>query len=50
MTTTAQPQRLTRPFESALDAPACLTWELTYACNLSCAHCLSSSGPCDQRG
>jgi mycofactocin radical SAM maturase len=27
-----------------LDAPICLTWELTYACNLSCAHCLSSSG------
>ncbi|MGH8987218.1 MAG: mycofactocin radical SAM maturase [Acidimicrobiales bacterium] len=22
----------------------CLTWELTYACNLSCVHCLSSSG------
>ncbi|MFI5428835.1 mycofactocin radical SAM maturase [Aeromicrobium sp. UC242_57] len=22
----------------------CLTWELTYACNLECAHCLSSSG------
>jgi mycofactocin radical SAM maturase len=21
-----------------------LTWELTYACNLACAHCLSSSG------
>ena len=27
-----------------LDAPICLTWELTYGCNLSCAHCLSSSG------
>jgi mycofactocin radical SAM maturase len=27
-----------------LDAPICLTWELTYACNLSCVHCLSSSG------
>src|SRR4029079_7901372 len=24
--------------------PICLTWELTYACNLSCVHCLSSSG------
>lgn len=31
-------------FELGLDAPICLTWELTYACNLSCAHCLSSSG------
>ena len=27
-----------------LDAPICLTWELTYACNLRCIHCLSSSG------
>jgi mycofactocin biosynthetic radical S-adenosylmethionine protein MftC len=27
-----------------LDAPICLTWELTYACNLACIHCLSSSG------
>ena len=31
-------------FERGLDAPICLTWELTYACNLSCAHCLSASG------
>lgn len=31
-------------FERGLDAPICLTWELTYACNLECAHCLSSSG------
>lgn len=31
-------------FEKGLDAPICLTWELTYACNLSCSHCLSSSG------
>ena len=23
-----------------LDAPICLTWELTYACNLECVHCL----------
>ncbi|MFH8983730.1 mycofactocin radical SAM maturase [Streptomyces varsoviensis] len=30
--------------ERGLDAPVCLTWELTYGCNLSCAHCLSSSG------
>jgi mycofactocin radical SAM maturase len=27
-----------------LRAPICLTWELTYACNLACTHCLSSSG------
>jgi mycofactocin biosynthetic radical S-adenosylmethionine protein MftC len=27
-----------------LNAPICLTWEMTYACNLRCVHCLSSSG------
>jgi mycofactocin biosynthetic radical S-adenosylmethionine protein MftC len=27
-----------------LSAPICLTWEITYACNLGCVHCLSSSG------
>jgi mycofactocin radical SAM maturase len=31
-------------FKSGLAAPICLTWEWTYACNLSCTHCLSSSG------
>jgi mycofactocin radical SAM maturase len=36
-------------FERGLDAPICLTWELTYACNLSCIHCLSSSGRRDPR-
>ncbi|MFD3309526.1 mycofactocin radical SAM maturase [Streptomyces sp. NPDC058694] len=36
-------------FEQGLDAPICLTWELTYACNLACAHCLSSSGRRDPR-
>ncbi|MGW3963608.1 mycofactocin radical SAM maturase [Amycolatopsis sp. NPDC005003] len=36
-------------FQSGLDAPICLTWELTYACNLSCVHCLSSSGRRDPR-
>ncbi len=30
--------------KTGLDAPICLTWELTYACNLECVHCLSSSG------
>jgi mycofactocin radical SAM maturase len=32
-----------------LDAPICLTWELTFACNLACVHCLSSSGRRDPR-
>lgn len=36
-------------FKRGLDAPICLTWELTYACNLSCVHCLSSSGRRDPR-
>ncbi len=36
-------------FELGLAAPICLTWELTYACNLECAHCLSSSGRRDPR-
>jgi mycofactocin radical SAM maturase len=36
-------------FETGLDAPICLTWELTYACNLACIHCLSSSGRRDPR-
>ena len=44
----AQPPTATRSlveeFAEGLDAPICLTWELTYACNLSCVHCLSSSG------
>jgi mycofactocin radical SAM maturase len=35
---------LVEQFEYGLDAPICLTWELTYACNLACVHCLSSSG------
>jgi mycofactocin biosynthetic radical S-adenosylmethionine protein MftC len=39
---TAKP--LVEHFEGGLDAPICLTWELTYACNLACVHCLSSSG------
>ncbi len=43
------PQKLIDHFERGLDAPICLTWELTYACNLSCAHCLSSSGKRDPR-
>ena len=35
--------------KAGLDAPICLTWELTYACNLQCVHCLSSSGQRDPR-
>jgi mycofactocin biosynthetic radical S-adenosylmethionine protein MftC len=41
--------RLADRFEQGLDAPICLTWELTYACNLACVHCLSSSGRRDPR-
>src|SRR5437879_11747251 len=41
--------RLVDQFQYGLDAPICLTWELTYACNLSCVHCLSSSGRRDPR-
>ena len=41
--------RLVDHFEAGLDAPICLTWELTYACNLACIHCLSSSGRRDPR-
>jgi mycofactocin radical SAM maturase len=44
-----KPKRLIEHFETGLDAPICLTWELTYACNLSCVHCLSSSGRRDPR-
>ncbi len=40
---------LVETFESGLGAPICLTWELTYACNLACIHCLSSSGRRDPR-
>ncbi|MFD4351402.1 mycofactocin radical SAM maturase [Nocardia sp. NPDC058518] len=41
--------KLVEHFEHGLDAPICLTWELTYACNLACEHCLSSSGRRDPR-
>jgi mycofactocin radical SAM maturase len=41
--------KLVEHFKSGLDAPICLTWELTYACNLACLHCLSSSGRRDPR-
>src|SRR4051812_4622740 len=38
---------LVTQLKAGLDAPICLTWELTYACNLQCVHCLSSSGQRD---
>jgi len=41
--------KLTDMFETGLTSPICLTWELTYACNLACVHCLSSSGRRDPR-
>ncbi len=41
---TAAPTRLTDELKAGLNAPICLTWEWTYACNLACVHCLSSSG------
>src|SRR5215475_8499224 len=44
-----QVSNLIEQFQRGLDAPICLTWELTYACNLACVHCLSSSGRSDPR-
>jgi mycofactocin radical SAM maturase len=45
----AQALPLVEQFQFGLAAPICLTWELTYACNLACVHCLSSSGRRDPR-
>ena len=42
-------ETLVAQLKHGLDAPICLTWELTYACNLACVHCLSSSGRRDPR-
>ena len=42
-------ERLTDELKRGLDAPICLTWEITYGCNLACVHCLSSSGRRDPR-
>ncbi len=47
--TLAPVPKLVEQFERGLTAPICLTWELTYACNLACVHCLSSSGRRDPR-
>jgi len=49
MSATAPVPRLVDQFALGLDSPICLTWELTYACNLACIHCLSSSGRRDPR-
>jgi mycofactocin radical SAM maturase len=35
---------LTEQLAEGLNSPICLTWEWTYACDLACVHCLSSSG------
>lgn len=35
---------LTDQLAEGLNSPICLTWEWTYACDLACVHCLSSSG------
>ena len=43
------PSPLVEEMKRGLDAPICLTWELTYGCNLACVHCLSSSGRRDPR-
>ncbi len=40
----AASKSLTAQLKDGLDAPICLTWEVTYGCNLACVHCLSSSG------
>jgi len=42
-------ERLVDELHYGLDAPICLTWEVTYGCNLACVHCLSSSGRRDAR-
>jgi mycofactocin radical SAM maturase len=41
--------KLVDQFATGLTSPICLTWELTFACNLACVHCLSSSGRRDPR-
>ena len=46
---TDETRSLNDELESGLESPICLTWELTYACNLACVHCLSSSGRRDPR-
>jgi mycofactocin radical SAM maturase len=45
----AEEVSLSDDLRGGLQAPICLTWELTYGCNLACVHCLSSSGRRDPR-
>jgi mycofactocin radical SAM maturase len=40
---------LSEELMAGLSAPLCLSWELTWACNLRCVHCLSDSGRRDPR-
>ena len=47
--TALAPLPLVEQFQYGLDAPICLTWELTYAGNHSCVHCLSTSGQSSPR-
>jgi mycofactocin biosynthetic radical S-adenosylmethionine protein MftC len=47
--TAMKANRLADELSSGLSAPICLTWELTYGCNLACVHCLSSSGRRDPK-
>ena len=49
MSTIPKTPPLVEQLKGGLDAPICLTWELTYACNLACVHCLSSSGRRDPK-
>ena len=49
MSADTAPLPLKEQFTRGLHSPICLTWELTYACNLACVHCLSSSGVRDPR-
>lgn len=46
---TSPNRALAATLENGAQAPICLTWEITYACNLACIHCLSSSGRRDPR-
>lgn len=48
-TGTISTKPLVEHMDLGLNAPVCITWELTYGCNLACTHCLSSSGRRDPR-
>jgi radical SAM protein with 4Fe4S-binding SPASM domain len=42
--TRQMPQRMPASSTAALSAPKSVIWDVTYACNLSCPHCLTASG------